>query len=84
VFFCVVVACLILFFTWYLFVKDAAGTTRQHGKRTEMQTFAIGVRAEAGQGAVNLEPLKLQLAEMELTLHRDDPSSCRARPRCRS
>ena len=59
VFFCAVLAILILFLGWYFFVKDQQETL-DNIKRTEMQ-----LRAEfkdKQERAVNLEPLKQQLA----------------------
>ena len=64
-FFCVLLALVILFLAWYLFVSDQQDTLEQT-KRTEMDLRADFEKKQAR--AVNLEPLKQQLAEMELML----------------
>lgn len=64
-FFCAIVAVVILFLTWYVFVGD---------QQTELETLArteadLKQQFEQKQAkAANLEPLKLQLVEMEKTL----------------
>jgi type IV pilus assembly protein PilO len=64
-FFCVVVVAVILFFTWYLFVKPQQEQLDALA-RTEAD---LRIQFEQKQAkAVNLEPLTLQLAEMEKTL----------------
>ena len=64
-FFCVLLAIVILFLGWYLFVSDQQDTLEQT-KRTELDLRADFEKKQAR--AVNLEPLKQQLAEMELML----------------
>ena len=64
-FFCVLLAALILFLGWYLVVKDQqeslAGEKRKEGDlRSQFE--------QKQARAVNLEPLKQQLADMELML----------------
>jgi type IV pilus assembly protein PilO len=65
IFFGVVLAIVILFLTWYLFVRDQQ-TQLEGLKRTEMDLRAQF--EEKQSRAVNLEPLKRQLAEMETML----------------
>ena len=63
--FCVIIALLIIFLSWWLFVRDKLAELKAlEGKETELrQEF------ETKQGrAANLEPLKQQLAQMELML----------------
>jgi type IV pilus assembly protein PilO len=64
-FFCILLAAIILFLGWYLFVDDQriqlAGLEQQEGQLK--QDFEL----KAGKAA-NLEPLKEQLAEMEVML----------------
>jgi len=60
--FCVIIALLIIFLSWWLFVRDKLAELKAlEGKETELrQEF------ETKQGrAANLEPLKQQLAQME-------------------
>lgn len=64
-FFCALLALVILFLGWYLFVSDRQDTLEQ-AKRTEATLKADF--EEKQRRAVNLEPLKQQLAEMELML----------------
>lgn len=64
-FFCVLLAALILFLAWYFFVDDQRIQLEQlKGEETQLrQQFEY----KAGKAA-NLEPLKQQLAEMEVML----------------
>jgi type IV pilus assembly protein PilO len=65
IFFCAILAIIILFLTWYLFVRDQQ-TQLEGLKRTEAD---LRTQFEEKQSrAVNLQPLKDQLAEMELML----------------
>lgn len=64
-FFCVILAGLILFFGWYLFVSDQQ-TQLESLERTE-RSLKTDFETEQAK-AVNLEPLKEQLAEMEAML----------------
>jgi type IV pilus assembly protein PilO len=65
IFFCAVLAVVILFLAWYLFVADQQ-TQLEGLERTEGD---LKVQFEDRQRrAVNLEPLKRQLAEMEIML----------------
>ena len=64
-FFCALLALVILFLGWYLFVSDRQDTLEQ-AKRTEA-TLKTDFE-DKQRRAVNLEPLKQQLAEMELML----------------
>lgn len=64
-FFCAIAAIVILFLGWYFFVKDQQ-TALDTAKRTEATLKADFEQKQ--QRAVNLEPLKQQLAEMELML----------------
>ena len=64
-FFCAILAAVLLFLTWYLFVSDQQEQLETLG-RTEQD---LRLQFEQKQAkAVNLEPLKQQLAEMEKTL----------------
>lgn len=64
-FFCALVAALILFLGWYLFVADQ----RVQLEGLERKEAELRGEFEIKQGkAVNLEPLKQQLAEMEIML----------------
>ena len=65
VFFCAMLAIVILFLGWWFFVKDQQATL-ETSKRKEMDLRADFELKQAR--AVNLEPLKQQLAEMELML----------------
>ena len=65
VFFCAILAIVILFLGWYFFVSDqqeALETSKR--KELDLRTEFKGKQ----ERAVNLEPLKQQLAEMELML----------------
>jgi type IV pilus assembly protein PilO len=65
VFFCAVLAIVILFLGWYLFVREQQ-TQLEGLKRTEAD---LRVQFEERQRrAANLEPLKQQLADMEIML----------------
>ncbi len=64
-FFCLVVAALILFLAWYLSISDTQ-TRIEALERTESEKFAEFETKQAK--AVNLEPLRQQLAEMEIML----------------
>ena len=65
IFFCVVLAIVILFLGWYLFVSDQQ-TELEGLQRTEAE---LKVQFEDRQRkAANLEPLKQQLADMEVML----------------
>ncbi len=65
VFFCVVLAALILFLGWYLIVRDQQDAlTAEKAKEQTLRTDFEGKQARA----VNLEPLKQQLADMEIML----------------
>ncbi|MBB5209313.1 type IV pilus assembly protein PilO [Chiayiivirga flava] len=64
-FFCALLAIVILFLAWWFFVKDQQDTL-ETAKRTEATLKADFEQKQ--QRAVNLEPLKQQLAEMELML----------------
>ncbi len=63
--FCTIVVVVILFLGWYLFVSDQQ-TQLESLQRTE-DTLRIDFETEQAK-AVNLEPLKEQLAEMEAML----------------
>jgi type IV pilus assembly protein PilO len=65
IFFCAVLAIVILFLAWYLFVSDQQ-TQLEGLERTEAD---LKVQFEERQRkAANLEPLKQQLADMEIML----------------
>jgi type IV pilus assembly protein PilO len=65
VFFCSVLALVILFLGWYLFVRDQQAAL----KELERKEADLRLQFEERQKkAVNLEPLKQQLAEMEVML----------------
>lgn len=64
-FFCALLVVVILFLGWYLFVSDQQDQLESL-KRTE-QTLRMDFEKEQAK-AVNLEPLKEQLAEMEAML----------------
>jgi type IV pilus assembly protein PilO len=64
-FFCVVVVIVILLLGWYFFVKDRQ-TQLEGLERTELDLRAQF--EERQRKAVNLEPLKQQLADMEVML----------------
>ncbi len=65
VFFCAILAIVILFVGWYLFVRDQQ-TALEGLQRTELD---LRMQFEERQKkAVNLEPLKRQLVEMEAML----------------
>ena len=60
--FCVIVALLIIFLGWWLFVRDKLGEL----EGLERQEAELRLEFETKQGrAANLEPLKQQLAQME-------------------
>jgi type IV pilus assembly protein PilO len=60
--FCVIIALLIIFLTWWLFVRDKLNEL----KALEGQEKELRLEFETKQGrAANLEPLKQQLAQME-------------------
>ena len=64
-FFCVVLAVLILVLGWFLVVKDQrVALDAEKAKEVDLRTQFEGKQARA----VNLEPLKQQLADMELML----------------
>jgi type IV pilus assembly protein PilO len=64
-FFCVLLAALILFLGWYFFVDDQR--IQLAGLEQQEQTLRQDFEFKAGKAA-NLEPLKEQLAEMEVML----------------
>jgi type IV pilus assembly protein PilO len=65
VFFCALLAVLILFLGWYLVVREQqSALTGEKGKEQALRTDFEGKQARA----VNLEPLKQQLADMEVML----------------
>ena len=64
-FFCLIVAVVILFLAWYLSISDTQ-TRIEALERTEREKFAEFETKQAK--AVNLEPLRQQLAEMEIML----------------
>lgn len=64
-FFCGIVLVLILFLAWYLSISDTQGRIESL-ERVEQQKLAEFETKQAK--AVNLEPLKAQLAEMEIML----------------
>lgn len=65
IFFCAMLALVILFLGWYFFVREQQ-TQLEGLERAEMDLRAQF--EERQKKAVNLEPLKAQLAEMELML----------------
>ena len=65
IFFCTILALLILFLGWYFFVKDQQ---EQLEKLERTERDLRGEFEDKQARAVNLEPLKKQLAEMELML----------------
>lgn len=64
-FFCVLLAAVILFLGWYLFVDDQR--TRLAGLQAQEMQLRQDFEFKQGKAA-NLEPLKEQLAEMEVML----------------
>jgi type IV pilus assembly protein PilO len=64
-FFCGIVLVLILFLAWYLSISDTQGRIESL-QRVELQKLTEFETKQAK--AVNLEPLKAQLAEMEIML----------------
>jgi type IV pilus assembly protein PilO len=65
IFFCTILALVILFLGWYFFVKDQQ---EQLEKLERTERDLRGEFEDKQARAVNLEPLKKQLAEMELML----------------
>ncbi len=64
-FFCAIVAVLILFLAWYLSISDTQGRIDSM-KQVELQKLAEFETKQAK--AINLEPLRAQLAEMQIML----------------
>ncbi len=65
VFFCALLAVLILFLGWYLVVREQQSALT--GEKSKEQTLRADFEGKQAR-AVNLEPLKQQLADMEVML----------------